>query len=151
MLFRKHIYLCSLFNKEEFRQIIPMMTKCHLNRVCSNALCDIHPQKHLVMSFKFPYTVIALFRRRMREQKAHTLSVVCSPDCLGQCWRDIHDLEFSVWLVTAELGKFVAQGYGVGNNESLKHRVVDDVDCVAREDTVGNNLSRLLLDILQNI
>jgi hypothetical protein len=75
----------------------------------------------------------------VREQEAHTLTVVRPSYGLGQRGADIDDAQ----AVGQQL-LLLAEGHGVGDNQSLQLAALDDVDGVAAQDAVGDDGDDLL-------
>lgn len=75
----------------------------------------------------------------MREEEAHTLSIVRPSYRLGQRGADIYDLQ----AIPQQL-LLLAQGYGVGDNERFQFAALDDVDSIATKNSVGYNGHDLL-------
>jgi hypothetical protein len=67
------------------------------------------------------------------EEEADTLAVVGAADGLGNGGRNVNDGELRTVLL------LVAEGDRVGDDELGEVRIVDRLDGVATQDTVGNN------------
>lgn len=72
-----------------------------------------------------------LIRRRMRKQKADTLTIVRPPDGLRQRRTNIHNPQSLTPLL------LISKWNSVCDNHSAQLTLVECLDCVAAQDTVG--------------
>lgn len=81
-----------------------------------------------------PFTYVykkSLIRRRMRKQKAHTLSIMGSPNGLRNGRTNIHNLQ------NVATGLLIQKWDRVRNHDSRQFTLIQSLDCVSGEDTMG--------------